>query len=938
MSNNQNSLGNERFISDIYWIDEKVNNNPNKKIQTKLIDAFSDKKFKLKVIENFDTGFNEILMVKFKFIYLIISGRNFKKYVEYIDKYTNKLTTIPITIIFTSKEYQEYLYGKKEDENQEYKLDKKILNAVRHPLYNLGGIAININQIINFINDFENNINEGYEDVINFKRDYKSALIFERIYSIENLILPSLYKQIEIQNLDIFKTDIDEMNSHILSNYKKKDIKKMLLPLKKFNINIPPEIMSKIWVYIYSCQSNFYRDMNVNLMTQTNIDLYNSFIKMLYKGLEKKSLEMNCTNDLYRCCFIKKEEIEKLEEIVYNPPAEEIKENDKIDTCLIYSRSFLSFSKKKEQALKFLSENTNNELVSCIFEVNGLKGVEDENEFYSSNADIKEISRFPKEEEVLFFPFSSFIITEIEDGVEENDKKQKINVKRITLEYLGKFRKQINKMIQKINIAKLLEEQKKSQFLQEIKEIMQKHLEKEETKKNKNKIKNKEVKNKENEEEEKEIEINNPLINTDQIQLDFPLHTVNKIKQIINEKIENVIEEKKYQLNINTFKKDRFIEFKSEPNTLKFEKELDINCFSDYSDNQFCLFTSTNNESLLVYIKGENKNSLGCYNLKTKDNKSKENVHEKKILCIKHYIKNKEDLILTTSYDNSLKISNITKDLVCIHHIKDIGENEGLDNNYYLYSASLLTIENENDDNQNKDFIIVTCYNDDDIKIYDYETEKKIEKKFQSKFGFIFLDTYYDEFLKKYFIICSNYIDSEFNDGKEEQFITIYDFETEEKYLNIDNFAHNVVIRKMHNYNENDKSNENLINNEENKSNENLINNEENNVSILFASNNKIYIYDFYKKIKLNEIEIKSVKYLHCICLWNKDYIIVGADKKDNKIHIIDLNQNKEKTIDDYNVYTFAKIKEENKEKLYCQDLENQKFIIFKNEYNEENI
>ena len=469
MSNNQNSLGNERFISDIYWIDEKVNNNENRNNQTKLKNAFSDKNFKLIAIENFDTGFNEILKVKFKFIYLIISGRNFKKYVEYIDLYKNKLTTIPISIIFTSKEYQEYLNDKKEDEN--YKLNKKIKSAVKHPLYNLGGIAISINEIINFINDFETNLNEGYEDVINFKRDYKSALIFERIYSIENLILPSLYKQIEIQNLDIFKTDIDEMNSHILSNYKKKDIKKILLPLKKFNINIPPEIMSKIWVYIYSCQSNFYRDMNVNLMTQTNIDLYNSFIKMLYKGLEKKSLEMNCTDHLYRCCFIKKEEIQKLEEIIYIPPTEEIKENDKIDVCLVYSRAFLSFSKEKKQALNFLSENTDNELVSCIFEVNGLRGVEDENEFYSSNADIKEFSRFPKEEEVLFFPFSSFIITEIEDGVEENDKKQKINVKRITLEYLGKFKKKINKMIQKINIVKLLEEQKKSQFLQEIKKL-----------------------------------------------------------------------------------------------------------------------------------------------------------------------------------------------------------------------------------------------------------------------------------------------------------------------------------------------------------------------------------------------------------------------------------------------------------------------------------
>ena len=936
MSNNQNSLENERFISDIYWIDEKVNNNENKKNQTKLKNAFSDKNFKLIAIENFDTGFNEILKVKFKFIYLIISGRNFKKYVEYVDKYKNELTTIPITIIFTSKEYQVYLYGKKEDKN--YKLDKKITNAVKDhdPLYNIGGIAISINQIIDFINDFETNLNEGYEDVINFKRDYKSALIFERIYSIENLILPSLYKQIEIQNLDIFKTDIDKMNSHILSNYKKKDIKKILLPLKKFNINIPPEIMSKIWIYIYSCESDFYKDMNVNLMTQKDIELYNSFIKMLYKGLEIKSLKINCTDDLYRCCFIKKEEIQKLEEIIYIPPTEEIKENDKIDVYLIYSRSFLSFSKDKEKALNFLRENTNNELVSCIFVVNGLRGVEEENEFYSSNADIEEISRFPGEKEVLFFPFSSFIITDIEDDeVEKNN--QKIKVKRITLEYLGKFKKQINKIIQKINIAKLLEEQKKSQFLQEIKEIMQKHLEEEETKKRKkNKIKKPEEKNKE---DENEIMMEHPEFNTDQnFNLDIPIQSVNKIKQIINEKIENVIEEKKYQLNINTFKKDRFIEFKSEPNTLKFEKELDIDCFSDYSDNQFCLFTSTNKENLLVYIKGENKNSLGCYNLKTTENKTINNVHKENILCIKHYTKNKEDLIITTSYDNSLKILNITKEWECIHHIKDIGQNEGINNNYYLYSASLLTIENEKDDIQNKDYIIVTCYNDDDIKIYEYETEKKVEKKFQSKCGFIFLDTYYDEFLKKNFIICSNYIDSEFNNGKEEQFITIYDFETEEKYLNINNFAHNVIIRKIHNYNENDISNENLINNEENKSNENQINNEENKVSILFASNNKIYIYDFYNKIKLNEIEIKSVNYLHCICLWNKDYIIVGGEKKDNKIHIINLNQNKENSIEGYNVYTFAKIKEENKEKLYCQDLENQKFMIFKNDYNEEII
>ena len=60
----------------------------------------------------------------------------------------------------------------------------------------------------------------------------------------------------------------------------------------------------------------------------------------------------------------------------------------------------------------------------------------------------------------------------------------------------------------------------------------------------------------------------------------------------------------------------------------------------------------------------------------------------------------------------------------------------------------------------------------------------------------------------------------------------------------------------------------------------------------------------------------------------------MGGDKIDNKIHIIDLKQNKEThTIEGYNVYSFAKIKDENKniEKLYCQENENKGIIIFSN-------
>ena len=303
---------------------------------------------------------------------------------------------------------------------------------------------------------------------------------------------------------------------------------------------------------------------------------------------------------------------------------------------------------------------------------------------------------------------------------------------------------------------------------------------------------------------------NNPD-DKNKLEIQIPLH-VNKIKQIIIEKIENIIEDKKYQLNIQTFKKDKFIEFKSEPNTLKYSEKLKINCFSDYFDNQFCIFTSVNKESLLVCIKGDNHNVLLCYNLKALEDKEPFEIvaHKKNILCIRHFIKNNEDLILTTSYDNSLKIFNITNNWKEECFISNVGKNKGVDNNYYLYSASLLTIENEQDEEKNEDLIIATCYNDDNIKIYDYKTQK-IKKTIKCKFGFMFLDTYYDENSKKYYIICSNLIDKEINDRKEEQFTKIFDLETGDVYFEIKKYAHNVIIRKLHNYNEENKNTENQI-------------------------------------------------------------------------------------------------------------------------------
>jgi hypothetical protein len=908
----------DKYINQIFWLDKNVNKANNIKYQEQIKNTFPN--MELNTFDNFDEGFKKIKKNRFKYIYLIISGPYFKSYVEKFNEEIEEFTHIPITIIFTSKNFQDVLLQKKTDKF--IQLDDKIFKAIRNPIYNIGYMETDIKKIIKFIEEFEINLDETYENIDDFDRDYQSALTFETISSIKDLVLPSLYRH--LQNDNIYKKEVQEMDEFILKRYQQKKIKNVLLPLKKFNIEIPTNIMVKLWIYIYTCESFFYKELNLSLMKNKG-DIYQNFIKMLYNGLKVGSLKINCRDKLYRCCLLGKDEVNKLEELDNNPPEINLQDTSTIPLSLVYSRAFLSFSKKKESALRFL--RTDDNLVPCILEVNGLDESIKENEFYSSNAEISKFSVFPGEEEILFFPFSSFIFTQIVDDIEEKkDKKgnilKKIPVKRITLEYLGKFKKDINDVIKKVGTTIIMEEQKKKQFCIDMKTNIENQIKQE---KKRELRKTKTAKTETTQEESIEYMSNNKINFEKHEEIETFKMETKKINEIINEKIEGVIEDKKDELNTNKFKKDKFIEFKSEPEKLKLSNKLKINCLSDYSDNQFCLFNSVDKKILLVYITGKNediKNCLGYYDLETSEDTIIEKVHEKNILCVRHYVKNNEDLILTTSYDNSLKILNVTQKWKCEVHIKKIGENEGFDNNYYLYSASLLTLENKNDDNKNEHFIIVTSYNDDEIKIYNYET-KKLIKTINDKYGYIFLDTYYDEKLNKNYIICSKYIDSETNEnGEEEEFIKIFDFNTKEIYLEIKKFAQNVIIRKISNYNE---ENTQVQQNES-------IENYNKDVSLIFASNNSIYVYDFYTKESILNIDISNAKHLHCVCLWNKNYIIVGGDKKDNKIHIINLDRKKEtQTINGYNIYTFAKIKDEEKniEKLYCQELENKGIIIF---------
>ena len=103
-----------------------------------------------------------------------------------------------------------------------------------------------------------------------------------------------------------------------------------------------------------------------------------------------------------------------------------------LPASIVFSKSFLSFSRTKDEAEKFfdhLSDNKNYYKVLFILE-------KDYNSGYnlSTHGDLEKISYYEKEQEVLFFPFSSFEIKKIKDI---DIKKEKEN--EIQLLYLGKY-------------------------------------------------------------------------------------------------------------------------------------------------------------------------------------------------------------------------------------------------------------------------------------------------------------------------------------------------------------------------------------------------------------------------------------------------------------------------------------------------------------------
>jgi WD40 repeat protein len=125
----------------------------------------------------------------------------------------------------------------------------------------------------------------------------------------------------------------------------------------------------------------------------------------MYEGLKNEVFKPKYEQPLYRGTVISNSELQKLDNLLNE------QKNNNVPKAIIYFRSFQSYTLKKNITFSFM--NTPKNLVDKTKVLFIVEPISNNLQIDISNAYIKDFSAHPKEEEVLFFPYSSFVITNI---------------------------------------------------------------------------------------------------------------------------------------------------------------------------------------------------------------------------------------------------------------------------------------------------------------------------------------------------------------------------------------------------------------------------------------------------------------------------------------------------------------------------------------------
>ena len=419
-----NTNKNININNNVIWLDPNIDIIENsEKLKLKL-DSLN-----IKIIKNLNEAINHLKKTKFKQIKLILTEEIYPKFVQ---KYKENLVNMNFSLtvyIYKITEEGKIIFNNNYNSNNNNNNINYINNNDNKEYTTYEEILFEFGGFINDLDELENILKLG-KDILEYEETKKDTfdipvqLTFEFIDNKTKLLLPLSFKSLidkaANDNMIEYTNTIFDVYSH------NSDIRKLLNDIQSFN-NITIENLSKYYAKFYTIESGFYRDINESLRLN-DVEKFLTFIRTLYEGVKLKALPLACDNVLYRGTKISKLEIEKIQDNIKN-------KIENLPGLIAFSKPFLSFTKEREVATRFISPNYNNNLTNVLFV---LEKDNDVGYNLSTHCDLENLSFFPGEKEVLFFPFSSFEIKDIK-GIELGGEEGY----EIRLLYLGKYLKDI---------------------------------------------------------------------------------------------------------------------------------------------------------------------------------------------------------------------------------------------------------------------------------------------------------------------------------------------------------------------------------------------------------------------------------------------------------------------------------------------------------------
>lgn len=398
----------------LIWLDQRVNNSENSYYQKNLIGL---KKYEIYAYTKTKDCIEKLKQLKFVKTYIIISGSISKEFFAELEKIINIIRVCPVIMIFTSESK---------------------MNLIKANIISLDKFSFfNINYVYCSFEEVQNRLIS--QDIYHFHKienpnvyeEYNNYFSFEYINESKDLIFPLTFKEfLEMP----CKTEIKIFNEYLLNRYSKFNDMKKLIQQLLLETEVPLNVLVKYWIRAYTLDTLFYKEMNFSLEKKAG-NSFDPFIRVLYQGLLKNVINNFNENTLYRGALIKIKEIEYIKTSLN-------KKKEGLPGCICYNKAFLSSSLDKEVAISFMTfknPKDNEERVLYIFKKG--ENIDEEN---ATNADIQPFSFFEKEREILFFPYSTFEITEIsKKKIQLKDRT--INYCEVYLNYLGKYKKKIDK-------------------------------------------------------------------------------------------------------------------------------------------------------------------------------------------------------------------------------------------------------------------------------------------------------------------------------------------------------------------------------------------------------------------------------------------------------------------------------------------------------------